>query len=70
MLSEHVGDLGEQVWRMCGLVVTTRAAGFSLRNIELLCTDTRGKKGGLTRAADCAEGRHFHVIRERIWKFM
>lgn len=32
-LSEHVGDLGGQVWRMCGLAGMTRAvAGFPLQS--------------------------------------
>lgn len=32
-LSEHVGDLGGQVWRMCGLAgMTCAAAGFPLQS--------------------------------------
>jgi hypothetical protein len=55
-LSEHVGDLGGQVWRMCGLAGMTRAVtGIPLRSNEPKCANTRGKGGaGLTCATHCA----------------
>jgi hypothetical protein len=70
-LSGHVGDLGGQVWRMCGLAGMMRAAaGIPLRSNEPKCANTREIGGVLTCATHCAEGRHFHVIWECFGKFM